>query len=158
VDTVIAHSDVGWVWSLHDVGIGRAGDQELLQLARAQLDAVTFSLLATGAGLAKVNGGAGGRGGLKIDKGKAKRPQLGASVSKCATAEVAQDAVGIVCECARLGLWEEAREVYERAVEAAGPGAWTSRPGSAVCEAQAALLQSEILARIRSAGCRERGK
>ena len=122
----------------------------MLGLARAQLDAADFLLQSTGAGLAKSNEGARGRGSPLPAKGRRMQQAhvTPAGRATTVTTEWAPGAASIVCECARLGLWAEARDVYERAAEAGGAAPWSSLSAGGAAGAQA-RLQSEILAQIR---------
>jgi hypothetical protein len=110
-----------------------------LDLARAQLDAAEFLMQPTGAGPAKSNEGARGSGSPLPAKGRRMQQAHVTAAGKAATVttERAPGAASVVCECALLGLWAEARDVYERAAEAGGAASAQAR------------LQSEILAQIR---------
>ena len=112
------------------------GDQGLSELARAQLDAFKFLLQSTAASLAQKNSDDSVVGGKIVQptQGIGRRESARQVTSgERARLEHLQGAPNIICTCARLGLWAEAKDVYECSARKLG--------GS-----NRALLQRDILA------------
>ena len=103
-----------------------------MDLAKAHLDAATFLLQSTAADLAEGSS----NNAMAVVNGKSGTQVAG--VERTAPVHL-QGAPRIIWNCARLGLWEKAREVYERAVP---------EPGGTL----AAVLQSDILALLYDTG------
>jgi hypothetical protein len=92
-----------------------ASDKGLLELASAHLDAATFLVQSTN--LAQGDSSTVGANGAQIAKSREKSSEQKRVASKRlgATAGELQGsgAASIIAKCARLGLWAEAKEVYE---------------------------------------------
>ena len=134
----------------HGVGLC-AGDQSLQDRAKAQLDAARFLLQSTDAGQ-KITG-ENYRNSRQTAKGRrmqhhdTQQVAVGArAVAKMGAPSSA--APGLVLKCASLGLWAEARDVYEFAVEAEAAEASDSGTQGGAPQAR---IQAEICELMRKA-------
>ncbi len=126
-----------------------AGDQSLQDRAKAQLDATRFLLQSTDAD--RKIAGEGYGNSRQTAKGRRMQHTQQVAVGARAVTKMgapSSAAPGLVLKCASLGLWAEARDVYEFAVEAEAAKASNSgTPGGA----PQARIQSEICELMRKA-------